>query len=131
MNASDQFTNTRSPSSTIKTNCSDASYDKLSHIARTAARTLSPEQKKKFGAYLTPGPLANLIANMSSNNELFPIIGDHGAGSALLSTMTAISMLHRPKKLTSIHHTVIRCHKFHRQRCSNANKPHIKNRFYR
>lgn len=69
--------------------------DALADIAATARASLTPSERKKFGAYLTPAPLARQITRMCMTSPSRVMLGDHGAGSGFLSCLTASMMLSR------------------------------------
>ena len=81
----------------------DRAYATLSQISLNASSAMDEAQKKAFGAYLTPAPLAKLIATMCDRNlDGDIVIGDHGAGSGLLSCLTAASMVEKASSSSQI-----------------------------
>lgn len=77
-------------------------FDALADIAATARASLTPNERKAYGAYLTPAPLARQITNMCMTTPSKVMLGDHGAGSGFLSCLTAekmISAANRPEEV--------------------------------
>lgn len=89
----------------VRTGDEGGLLQRVEFLRLDAGRRLDPERKKELGQFLTPAPVARLMASMVNANEPLVSILDPGAGVGSLFAAVVSELCRRAEKPKAIHVT--------------------------